>query len=252
MKIEILADSRNPNGGRLTTFRLKYPRFIHSEFLTHRVFSRNSSSSRAVSFERQIEALLEDPVIPQFWPKEQKGMQAKEYVTDELEIAELRRLWQKGMQQAINAAIELDAAGVHKQIVNRMLEPYSWIHTIVTADRWDNFFKLRCSDLAEPHMQALAEGMRDALEDSAANELDWGEIHSPLSPLPRSAVARCARVCYKTDDKETTQEEDDMLYLKLRDNGHMSPLEHVAMAADEVNPSSNLVTGWRSTRTMEE
>ena len=45
---EVLIDSVNPAGQRLTTFVLRFPRFVLSEFNTHRMFSRNASSSRAI------------------------------------------------------------------------------------------------------------------------------------------------------------------------------------------------------------
>ena len=70
IEAKIVADSINKQGDRITTFLLTYPRFIHSELMTHRMFSRNSASSRAIPFEKMVKDVLENPFIPIAWQKE--------------------------------------------------------------------------------------------------------------------------------------------------------------------------------------
>ena len=128
---EIVADSISPQGHRITTFLLTYPRFIHGELMTHRLFSRNSASSRAIPFNKMVQMVKEDPFIPIAWQKDHKGMQGTEYMigedTDQSEI-----LWNVSKNEAINTAIELHNHGVTKQLGNRLLEPVMW-HTVTTA-----------------------------------------------------------------------------------------------------------------------
>ena len=149
---KIIADSISPAGARLTTLQLRYPRFIHAEFMTHRMFSRNASSSRAIPVERLIQDVLDDPAMPVFWGKNQPGMQAREdhhalvggegvsgydHFDDSI-TREAAWLISRGI--AIQHAREFAKAGYHKQIVNRLLEPFSHINVVVTATEWENFF----------------------------------------------------------------------------------------------------------------
>ena len=80
---KIIADSKCPRGHRLTTFIVTFPRIVLAEFNTHRMFSRNSASSRAIPFKRMVKMLEENPFIPIAWQKDHKGMQGVEYL-DEL------------------------------------------------------------------------------------------------------------------------------------------------------------------------
>ena len=50
IKAVIAADSINVKGKRITTFIVTMPRIVLAELNTHRVFSRNSASSRAIPF----------------------------------------------------------------------------------------------------------------------------------------------------------------------------------------------------------
>lgn len=139
---KIIADSRNPIGNRITTWVLKFPRFILSEFNTHRVLSRNSSSSRARPLDKTIQDVLNDPAIPEFWGKNQKGMQASVELNEkEREAAKTQWLYARDL--AVHKARMLQELDVHKQIANRLLEP--WMHQTVlcTATEWQNFFALR-------------------------------------------------------------------------------------------------------------
>ncbi len=140
----IIADSTNPQGDRITTMMVTFPRFILAELNTHRMFSRNSASSRAIPFEKMLESVEKDPFIPIAWQKDHKGMQGTEYITDPQEILECRNEWLFARDQAIfSAEILSERNNVTKQLCNRLLEPFMWHTVLVTSTEWDNFFQLR-------------------------------------------------------------------------------------------------------------
>lgn len=165
----------------LSTLLLRYPRWIHAEFMTHRVFSRNAASSRAIPIKKLIQDVMENPAIPLFWGKNQKGMQANEECHALVEFGEewvdtgigllpdTKRLareeaWLLARNQAVNAAEAFMNAGYHKQIVNRLLEPFAHITVLVSATEWENFLELRDHKDAEPHIRMLAQEIRKCLE----------------------------------------------------------------------------------------
>ena len=92
MEVKVIADSISESGKRITTFQLKYPRFIHSEVMTHRVFSRNASSSRAIPVKKMIEQVRNNPAMPIHWGANQSGMQAKNEL-NECFRKEVGRVW---------------------------------------------------------------------------------------------------------------------------------------------------------------
>lgn len=243
---KIVADSISKHGIRLTTMELNYPRFIHSEFLTHRVFSRNAASSRAIPIEKMLKQVQENPAMPVHWGKNQPGMQAKEEVENSRDAA---LEWKRCAIDAVESAEWLSHYNLHKQIVNRVLEPFQWIKVIVTATEWDNFFKLRLHPDAQPEMMVLAERMKEAMEDSTPKELAVGEWHAPyyygsftdekgnsdVGTALKCSVARCARVSYLNHDNSTPNIEKDLLLAdKLLEAGHFSPFEHQATPISEV------------------
>ena len=273
---------------RITTMELKYPRFIHSEFMTHRVFSRNASSSRAIPVARQIEMIKEDPAMPIHWGKNQPGMQAKEENTALVDMSwcddctayqcDAESAWLTAMNYAISVATALNNAGYHKQIVNRILEPFSHITVLVTSDSWGNFFALRDHEDAQPEIRELARVMKAAMETSTPKSLGLGEWHLPYlddedlaninnhmaeSSITRHkpnkwdvcmmacavSAARCARVSYLTHDKKRpTLEEDMNLFYRLAHANppHMSPCEHQAHPCRE--PSEGNYRRWSQFR----
>lgn len=310
---KIVADSIDHRGNRITSFILVYPRFIHSEVMTHRMFSRNSASSRAIPFNKMIELIKEDPFIPIAFQQDHRGMQGKKYFVGwRLEV--VRKAWIAASKAAIFASIKLHKLGVTKQLANRLLEPFLWHTNLVTATEFDNFFNLRlpkyefidynykeskklefCSKIdaisslganrrisvtedkspvllndlteldwiklstsgAEIHIQALAEAMWDARNQSTPKKLKSGEWHIPFGDsisLPSSiwvpkgltsndsiqfkkvmiATSRCARLSYMTFDGEINYEKDISMHNVLLNNKHMSPFEHCArIASDE-------------------
>ena len=275
---EVVADSVSPAGIRLTTMQLRYPKFIHGEFMTHRVFSRNASSSRAIPVERMIEDVLRDPAMPTFWGKNQTGMQAREeLIGDDLENIQIN--WLEARDEAVKWARAMVRRGAHKQIVNRIVEPWCHINVVVTATEWANFFTLRCHPDAQPEMRTLAEAMRDAQETSEPKSLRPGEWHLPYVDagdfavfdhhpaeernqlLIKLSVARCARVSYLTHDGKSPNVEDDLkLYDRLVGSTplHASPAEHQATPDAKspydfnwMNPSEHgNFFGWRQYRKM--
>lgn len=235
----ILADSISDPMVRLTTMEITYPRFVHAEFMTHRVFSRNSASSRAIPIEKLIERVIEDPVIPVWWGKNQKGMQANEELTPEEQARAVLR-WLNARDEAVGQARSLAALGVHKQLVNRLIEPWMWITVICTATDWGNFFNLRCHPAAQPEIRKIAEMMRDIYYGSEPTYVPTGGWHLPLLrdqdrelPIEQQkavSAAKCARVSYLTHDGRRDISEDLRLHDQLVASGHWSPFEHVAKA----------------------
>jgi len=151
----------------LITMQCRYPRFIHAEFMTHRVFSRNASSSRAIPIERMIQDVIDDPAMPVAWGSNKPGMQAGVELPH-WRVA--RECWLDARDAAVERAKEMMNLGAHKQIVNRLLEPFGHISVVVTATEWDNFFALRCHPDADPTMRALAEAMWDAITASLPSD----------------------------------------------------------------------------------
>jgi len=154
-KAEILADSINPQGDRITTMKITFPRIMLAEFNTHRMFSRNSASSRAIPFKKMVKMVEENPFIPIAWQKDHKGMQGSEYLTDKLSIQFATTTWLNARDNAIKNAQSLHNnsngyESVTKQLCNRLLEPFMWHTVIVTATEWENFFKLRCPQYIDP------------------------------------------------------------------------------------------------------
>jgi len=146
IEAKIIADSKSIRGERITTFLLTFPRIILSEFNTHRMFSRNSASSRAIPFKKMVESVETNPFIPIAWQKEHKGMQGSEYWTEENIIKYLEDSWIESMHKALQSAKLLTSKGVTKQLCNRLLEPFMWHTVICTSTDFLNFFKLRCPE----------------------------------------------------------------------------------------------------------
>lgn len=235
---KVLADSVNPWGDRLTTFELCYPRCIHSEIMTHRVASRNAASSRAIPIEKTLKAVEEDPFIPFHWGKNQSGMQAHEVLDYQNEML-CKQEWLFARDSALKHVGWLNAAGLHKQIANRLLEPYMFITVIWSSTSFKHFELLRNHPLAEPHLQHLAKLMVSARSESLPEALKPGEWHLPLiydedrsklnlRDLKKVSTARCAAVSYVRHNEVKDYEKDFALYERLTTGGHWSPLEQLA------------------------
>ena len=159
IEVKVIADSINSGGERITTMQLKYPRFIHSEFLTHRSFSRNASSSRAIPVSKMLRAVWHEPATPVYWGSNKPGMQAGAELPPFRRLAS-KVLWKGSGRVMCGVVWILSKLGLHKQVANRLLEPWQHIHVVVTSTEWQNFFDLRCHPDAQPEFQELAKQMR--------------------------------------------------------------------------------------------
>ena len=248
IKATIIADSINHNGVRLTTFEFEYPRFIHSEVMTHRMLSKNAASSRAIPIEKMHEAIKNDPGMPIYWGKNQSGMQAKEELTGQpLEVAQ--QLWNMAKFDALDAAAAMSREGLHKQIANRVTEPFQTMKTIISGTEWANFFWLRDHPDAQPEFQRLAASAKAAMDISEPMLLLPGEWHLPYIKVRRPAgiisyytetgewsledariisASCCAQVSYRKNDD--TLEKAKMIFDRLVNTSpvHASPVEHQA------------------------
>ena len=275
---KIITDSVSPSGDRLTTFELTYPRCVHAEFMTHRLFSRNAASSRAIPITKMIEQVMERPVMFKYWGKNQRGMQAKAELTGHaLEAAKSE--WLRARDSAVNHAWTLNDIGLHKQNVNRILEPWMFITVIMSATEFENWYFLRDDPDAQPEIAWLAKEMRKCHEESTPAKLGHGEWHMPYleledesSPLyvdcaemaleaniqivdpllvqkylVKIATARCARVSYLTHDGKRDYIKDIELHDRCRDSGHWSAFEHCAFATEESQMNGNF-KGWQQYR----
>jgi len=161
----ILADSLNPVGVRLTSFEITYPRIIIAELNTHRMLSKSTASSRAIPVSKMIKRVKADPFLPVHWGRNQKGMQAAAELTG-LRLVAARALWILASRVAIWIVRLLSLCGLHKQVANRLLEPFSWVTTVVTATDWENMLNLRDHENAQPEFRILARMIREALATS--------------------------------------------------------------------------------------
>ena len=251
----------SPDGVRLTTFEVTFPRIVLAEFNTHRMLSRNSASSRAIPVEKRIAQVKADPFVPAAFGKNKPGMQASENLDDDADL-EASVAWNEAMSAAISGAAWLARIGVHKQLANRLLEPFLWHTVIVSATEWENFFALRCHPDAQPEIRTIAEMMRVKVLEGIPALTAFEQWHLPLvpdldelrrnySPIDRALISagRCARVSYLTHDGKRDPLADILLARKLQASGHMSPFEHVATPADGSAMIGNF-KGWRQLRKM--
>lgn len=267
---KVVEDSINEHSKRLVTLQLVYPRFVHAEFMTHRVFSRNASSSRAIPVAKMIEQVRTRPAKPIHWGKNQPGMQAREQLSG-FDLITANDLWDDAANAAADLAEKMNSLGLHKQVANRILEPFQHMHVVVTATEWANFFELRDHDDAEPNIRQLAVVMKEAMKasrpvfraiDSFKKRFEHPAWHLPyvteqerlklpLWLLIQLSVARCARVSYLTHDgAEPNIDKDVELYERLVGSRpiHASPTEHQAFPLSEPDQTSKNFVGWRQYR----
>ena len=264
IRARVIADSINPNGDRLTTVEITFNRYILAELNTHRMLSKNSASSRAIPVSRIIRQVWSDPAIPISWGANQAGMQARSELFG-WRRALARRLFRSARLPAIVIAWMLTKVGLHKQVVNRVLEPWVWHTAVVSATEWENFFRLRLHPDAQPEFQELARCMKQAIDASVPSPIGWGDWHMPytdkndnvvphLLPLEYSSdvpvrawisCARCARVSYVRQNEKRDPAKDIDMANGLRKSGHWSPFEHVAQAK---SVSLGNFSGWKQLR----
>lgn len=305
---DIILDSISPANKRLTTWVLTYPRFVHAEVMTHRVFSRNASSSRAIPITKLLEAVKTNPAMPVWWGKNQSGMQANEQLDDTkqdffrsyeiknedglitakmsgmsaLKAAKLD--WLDARDQAVVSVRKLMEVGLHKQIANRVIEPWTHITVILSGTEFENFFSLRAHKDAQPEFQELANIMLEKYNVSTPQNVDYDKWHIPFGDKLddnrimateawkketdgmafglsgdiqnylndfrlKIATARCARVSYLNFEGKDDYESDIALADRLASSGHWSPFEHCATPLTSDHLSSGMVSpsnfvGW--------
>lgn len=256
----IVLDSIGEHGIRLTTMELTFPRLILSEFNTHRAISKNSRSSRAVPLNKTLKEVAENPFIPRKFPKNQSGMQPSEYWesgTEEYE--DCRRVWLKARDHAVDAVYGLNSKylDIHKQIANRLIEPFMWHTVIATATDWQNFFALRCNDMAQLEISDIAYLAKDTYNSSKptlriCGKNEWhlpyiqqDELDLDIEILQKISCARCARVSYLTHEGKRDINKDIELFERLynADPKHSSAFEHVGKVSSKYTKSGNF-SGW--------
>lgn len=256
IEAKVIEDSVS-NGKRITTLQLRYHRYIHGEFMTHRVFSRNASSSRATPVQKMLSQVWNDPATPVHWGKNQSGMQANEQLTG-WRLYAAKMMWKYSGRAACVFAYVGMKLGMHKQLANRILEPWQFIHVIITATEFNNFFELRDHKDAQPEIRVLAQCMKYAMEHSPAKVLKINEWHLPYvtekerKEIPQTllmqiSAARCARVSYMTHDGKSPSIENDVALFKRLVGGtplHASPIEHQATPAESSTTRSGNFFGW--------
>lgn len=281
MFAKVILASKPTNGAPpIFTVHMHYPRPIHGELMTHRVFSRNARSSRAVPVKTMLEEIRNTPFVPWHWGKNQKGMQASEDLGSRIWVPEpngfipesgywfdAEHEWLRARDFAVQYAAHFAEVGYHKQIVNRLIEPFSWIDTLVTSTSWANFFHLRDHADAEPHFRDLAQMVKEAISDAYLQKLEPGQWHMPyttsgewftysLAECQKLSVARCARISYAPFDGDGSIQKELKRYELLVGSSplHASPAEHQA-TPDEQNHfepgkwlephlAGNLGPGW--------
>lgn len=292
---KILLDSISPAGRRLTTWELTYPRMVHAELMTHRLFSRNSASSRAIPNEKLRQRVKDDPALPVWWGKNQAGMQANEELVDigqpseglllpyvqAFPLTAAKEEWLRARDIMLEVSERLAAIGLHKQLCNRLIEPWMFITVIVSATSYDNWYHLRDHWQAQPEIAWVAKDMHAKIKESVPQPLVVGEWHLPLiheedrllaqqmaakevciervpweamEILKKVSVGRVARVSYLTHDGKRDLVEDVKLHDRLlagtatNDPIHMSPFEHIAQALANPNEPSGNFRGFRQYR----
>lgn len=246
---KVVADSASEAGHRLTTLEVEFPRYILSEYNTHRLFSRNAASTRAIPLLKQIEQIAKTPALPIFYGKNKPGMKATEELdSDDKKKAEAIIL--DMMDYCIGKVGELESLGLHKQHAGRYLEPWAWVKGVVSSTEWDNFFWLRKHPDAQPEIAELARVMWEAREQSEPMLLKAGEWHVPyveynsdfgyylmvngghmeltLVDALKVSASCCAQVSYRLADNSL--EKAKKIYDMLVESKpvHASPFEHQA------------------------
>lgn len=246
IRAKVIADTVWDNK-RITSLQLHLPKFILAQVNTHRIISKSSASSRAIPTDKIIKMLDEDYFSPIYWGKNKAGMEADEALSLK-EEQQAKLIWRKAFENAVKSVKELQLLGVHKQTINRLLEPFMWVDTICTATEWDNFFELRISEHTQPEMRALAEAMKEAMDNSKPVERYYhlpyireGEIKGrPVWGDFLKSAARCARVSYLNHDQTKPDAQQDLqLAQKLFNCKHWSAFENTAVSLEHMLNGDN-------------
>ena len=269
---KIVCDSISPDDVRITTLEIEYPRFIHGEFMTHRSLSKNSSSSRAIPNQKMLDQIESNMAIPIYWGKNKSGMQAVEEV-DDLSKSNAEIMWKGCFWKAKDTASWLCDDGLHKQVTNRLTEPFQMMKVVVTGTDWDNFFNLRIHPDAQPEICMLAYKIYEATMESVPVKLKVGEYHLPyvdklldtdgyllsygtvvrdgvygdmhkpltLDDAIKISASCCAQVSYRNTDMSLEKADKIFNMLIKSDVLHASCFEHLATP---IRSQEGLINGW--------
>jgi hypothetical protein len=249
----IIADSIGFGCPRLTTVLVRFPHIILAQVLTHRVFARSTSSSRAIPIKRIIAEMEADPFVPSEWRyAADRGMQPGELMSNsDADIA--RGKWMDARDASRWAAWRIGELGASKEHANRLLEPFAHVSMVITATEWENFFDLRLGIHSQIEIRDLAKAIRDAMDASTPTRLAFGDWHSPFDPDPMRSAACCARTSYnRHDGSERTVDADMQLADMLRADKHMSPFEHQARIGAGPCMNGNFAGHWVQHRKLVE
>ena len=266
---KVIADSISASGTRMTTMEIEYPRFILAELNTHRMLSKNSASSRAIPVKAMHEHIRANTAGPVYWGVNQPGMKAKEALDVE-DTVEALMIWEQARDSALEFAQQFADLNLHKQITNRITEPWMTMKTVISGTEWTNFFWLRDHADAQPEIAVLADKMHQAYDDSQPQQLHPGEWHVPYVNTYRHIIdntlcytdskgdditaeeARvissscCAQVSYRKNDD--SYEKALKIYRQLIESepAHASPVEHQATPMDVNSMSRYEPETWQT------
>ena len=278
IKVKIVADSINGYSGvRITTFEYEAPRIILAEINTHRVFSRNASSTRAIPVKTLIKQIWDNPFTPTYWGSNQPGMQAKDELSG-VKLALAKFGWNIGSKVACSLALFLSKVGLHKQIAGRVLEPWMMVKGVITSTELENWYTLRNHPDAQPEIQDLAYKMKCAQSQSTPKRLFHGQWHLPyvdtieegsfdtatqyyfdeagnkisLDMAQKISASCCAQVSYRKNDSSLEKAETIFDRLVSSKPAHMSPVEHQATPIVTSNPNTFVANfrTWKQFRTI--
>lgn len=246
--VKILNKSQNQSTNEvLTTFLIEgFPKCLLAELNTHRMLSRNCESSRARPITSVIEQVLNDPYIPPFTAN-RKGMSGDPI--DEKYKDKIIQIYLESRDDAVLYARRLQDYNIHKQDVNRILEPYMKVSLIISGTTWKNFFSLRTAEGVQPAFKEVAELMQSLFNQTPAKVLPIGALHLPYPDLsPIQNIAKIASISYAKHNADRTDEDALRLVTMLWESKHLSPFEMVAVALpkDRWNPSN--YHGWFQSR----
>jgi hypothetical protein len=259
----VVADSINPAGVRLTTYEATFNRYILAEVNTYREWSRNSASSRAIPVKKVLKQVWSDPAVPIHWGANRAGMQAREELTGFRRWL-ARRLFLWARIPVLIAVWLLTKLKLHKQVANRLLEPWVWHTAIISSTNIENMLAQRDNPDAQPEFQVLARCIRKARDESVPQKVVWNEWHmpyvtgfqagpaygpdDPFLELPKVSAACCAAVSYLRQNDQKTRDEHKGLAERLIKSRHWSPFEHVAQAVEDHVKDSNFDGTWKQLR----
>lgn len=248
-KAEILADSLSPQGARITTMKITFPRIVLAEFNTHRMFSRNSASSRAIPFKKMVKMIRENPFIPIAWQEDHKGMQGNKYITDPLDLDACIEEWMVALYDMIERATFLNeshedgSASVTKQLCNRLLEPFMWHTVIVTATEWENFFRLRCPNYVfrDKKYRSKKDYLKNETRGNDFSEIHWLLVNESSADIHIQAIAELMWDTYNESKPKLLEEgqwhipfgdnfDDDKVYNLWKSSGRDNVRAMIATA----------------------